>query len=167
MSIRTTLAALIVVALPLVAAPSAFADPYEGHSGGGLHNATVSLGLALGDPSAFDLKLWTGQGSGFDFGVGFRRFTKRVGIYAEYELGLADFWIGHSVWSVFYLGLGGAISLHDGKDELSVALIIPIGINFRFKVPFEIFLEARPGVDLVGNGDRFGIGGQLGIRLIF
>lgn len=167
MSIRTTLAALIVVALPLVMAPSAFADPYEGRTNNQLQHATVSLGLALGDPSAFDLKLWTGEGSGFDFGIGFRRFTKRVGFYAEYELGLADFWIGHSVWSVFYIGIGGAVSLQDHDDDLSVALIIPIGINFRFSVPFEIFLEARPGVDLVGNGDRFGIGGQLGIRLIF
>ena len=167
MSIRTTLAALIVVALPLIAAPSAFADPYEGHAHAGLRHATASLGVAVGDPSALDLKLWTGEGSGFDFGIGFRRFTQRIGFYGEYELGLADFWIGDDVWSVFYLGIGAAVSLHDAHDDLSVALIIPIGINFRFNVPFEIFLEARPGVDLVGNGDRFGIGGQLGIRLIF
>lgn len=160
---RKTFALTLFLLLPLTAG-SAHADPYDGDPN--FRSSTVSLGIAVGDPSALDLKIWTGAGSGFDFGVGFRSFSDRIGFYGEYELGLALFRIGESVWSVFYLGLGGAISLKDNNDDLSAALIIPVGFNFRFRAPLEIFIEARPGFELLRK-TGFGIGGQAGVRFVF
>lgn len=126
-------------------------------------DGTVSLGLGLGDPTALDVKFWTGNGSGFDFGLGLEHFDDVFGIYGEYELGLAAFRLGDSGGrGVFYVGLGGAVAFKD-NDETSVALIIPIGLDFRLASPVDIFIEARPGAGLV-HRPAFGIGGQLGIR---
>jgi len=146
--------ATIATPLTSLAAP----EPYR--------HSNASLGVAFGDPTAVDLKIWTGEGSGFDFGVGFTRFSERLGLYAEYELGLVDFWIGNSVKGIFYIGVGGAVSLRHNNDDLSVALIVPIGLNFRFRAPVEIFVEARPGIAML-DSSGFGIGGQLGVRYVF
>ncbi len=160
--------ALVALALTgscLAATSSAYAAPDE-RSGNRFRQSTASLGVGFGDPTALDLKIWTGEGSGFDIGVGFRRFSERVGIYVEYELGLASFWLGDSAKGIFYIGLGGAVSLHHHNDDLGMALIIPIGLNIRFDAPVEIFLEARPGFEILDR-DGFGIGGQLGVRYVF
>jgi len=148
---------LLTVLAP-VAAQAAPPEPYPA--------SVASLGVAFGDPTAVDLKLWTGQGSGFDFGIGFNRFSERLGIYAEYELGLVDFWIGNSVRGIFYIGVGGAVALRYHNDDTSVALVIPIGLNFRFRAPVEVFVEARPGIALLDKSG-FGIGGQVGVRYVF
>jgi len=153
--------ALLCLAFATVATPMAsFAapEPYP--------HSNASLGVAFGDPTAVDLKIWTGQGSGFDFGVGFTRFSERLGLYAEYELGLVDFWIGNSVRGIFYVGIGGAVSLRHNKDDLSVAAVAPNKLNFHFRAPVEIFVEARPGLALLDKSG-FGIGGQLGVRYVF
>lgn len=155
---RLALSCLSLIALIIPVTSLAAPDPHP--------KSAASLGVAFGDPTAIDLKLWTGDGSGFDFGVGFTRFSERLGLYAEYELGLIDFWIGRSVRGVFYVGVGGAVSLQHKDDDLSVALIIPIGLNFRFRAPVEIFVEARPGLALLDKSG-FGIGGQLGVRYVF
>lgn len=131
--------------------------------------SSVSLGLGLGDPSALDLKLWTTEDSGFNLGVGLENFDDVFGIYAEYEFGLVAFWIGDDARGTFYIGLGGAIAFYDrpGDNDVQVAAIIPIGLNFRFRAPLEVFIEGRPGVALNDDTNRFGIGGQIGLRFIF
>lgn len=159
--------ALLSGALATLSAPlTAHADPAP-------IPGNVSLGVGLGDPTALDLKIWTHQGSGFDIGVGLHRFSERLGLYLEYELGLVDFWMGDSVMGVFYIGIGGALALRNDSDDTSVALVIPIGANFRFRAPVEIFLEGRPGFVIVNQkgygfgGSLFGLGGQLGVRYVF
>ncbi len=156
----------LAVAATCATAGTANAAPDE-RSGRHYRTSSASLGVAVGDPSAIDLKIWTGEGSGFDIGVGFRRFSERVGMYLEYEFGLASFWIGDSAKGIFYIGLGGAVSLHHHNDDLGLSLIIPIGLNIRFSAPVELFLEARPGIEVLDDNDRFGIGGQLGVRFVF
>ncbi|MFO0749706.1 MAG: hypothetical protein U1F43_29160 [Myxococcota bacterium] len=155
-NIFVTLVSLAVIPL---AAPSASADHH-------VNPSNVSLGVGFGDPTAVDLKIWTGEGSGFDMGVGLQRWSERLGVYAEYELGLIDFWIGDDVHGLFYIGLGGAVAFRHHNDDTSLALVIPIGLNFRFHAPVELFLEARPGVELLDR-TGFGIGGQLGVRYVF
>lgn len=157
---NSTLAATMVFATTLGVSGLAQAAPRP-------HEASsLSLGLAVGDPTAIDLKIWTGGNSGFDLGFGFNRFSERLGFYLEYEFGLADFWLGDDVKSIFYLGVGGAASLRHENDDTSLALIIPIGLNFRFRAPVEIFVEARPGLALLDKSG-FGIGGQVGVRYVF
>lgn len=164
---RKMLAALIVPAVLSVSVPVAHAghEPFR--------PAVVALGLGLGDPTALDLKLWVTPSSGFDFGFGVSRWSDRLGVYGEFEFGLVDFWIGNDVMGVFYLGVGGAVGLNgnavafeDRHDGVSLALVIPIGVNFRFRVPLEVFVEARPGFEILDPGG-FGVGGQVGIRYVF
>lgn len=129
-------------------------------------DGTVSLGLGLGDPSALDLKLWNDNLSGFNIGLGLERFDDIFGLYAEYELGLLGFRMGHGgARGALYLGLGGAIAFERAR-RTSVALVIPIGLDLRFEPPIDLFIEARPGIGLVDR-PAFGIGGQLGVRYRF
>jgi len=151
---RTLLAIIATLAVSSTAS-EALARPYV--------DGTVSLGIGLGDPTALDAKFWTGNGSGLDIGLGLEHFDDIFGIYAEYEFGLAAFRLGDNGGrGVFYVGIGGAVAFKD-NDHTSVALIIPIGLDFRLASPIDIFIEARPGAGLV-HRPAFGIGGQIGIR---
>lgn len=144
------------VLLPVI---SARAEPYY-------RPATASLGVGFGDPTALDLKLWNDGRSGFNIGLGLERFDDIFGLYAEYELGLAAFRMGHGgARGVFYVGLGGAIAF-ERDDDTSIALVVPIGLDLRFEPPIDVFIEARPGVGLLDR-PAFGIGGQLGVRYRF
>lgn len=126
---------------------------------------TASLGIGLGDPAALDLKLWTTPYSGFDFGIGLERFDTIFGVYGEYELGLVAFGLGDDgSRGVFYVGVGGALAFTE--DKTSLAVIIPIGLDFRFGPPIDLFVEARPGIG-VFHRPAFGIGGQVGVRYRF
>jgi len=156
MTTPTSLVITLSTLVSLAVVPSAAAQPDV--------DGTMSLGLGFGDPTALDLKLWTGRDSGFDFGVGLARFDDLLGLYGEYEVGLAAFRLGDSGGrGAFYVGLGGAIAFeHDRRT--SAALVIPIGLDFRFRAPIDLFVEARPGIGLVDR-PAFGLGGQLGVRL--
>ncbi len=157
--IRHRLAALSLLLLTSFAADrAARADtPYQ--------TGVVSLGLGLGDPSALDVKFWTGNGSGFNLGIGLERFDDVLGVYGEYELGLAAFRLGQGgARGVFYLGVGGAVALTD--EHTSVAVVVPIGLDFRFRPPVDLFIEARPGIGVL-HRPAFGIGGQIGVRYRF
>jgi hypothetical protein len=155
-AIETLLPALALSSfIALAPADPARADPTY-------RAGVVSVGLGLGDPSALDLKLWTGNASGFDFGVGLERFDDVLGLYGEYEFGLATFALGRSGGrGAFYVGAGGAVALRD--DHTTLAAIVPIGLDFRFAAPIDLFIEARPGIGIV-HRPAFGIGGQLGVR---
>ena len=151
--------ALAVVALTTapVLAGSARAEPYR--------PGTVSLGLGLGDPAALDIKFWNDNVSGFDLGLGLEHFDDVFGVYGEYELGLVSFALGNSgARGVFYLGVGGAVAFTN--DYTSVAVVIPVGLDFRFDAPVDLFIEARPGIGVV-HRPAFGIGGQIGVRWRF
>ncbi|MCC6624092.1 MAG: hypothetical protein IT385_22745 [Deltaproteobacteria bacterium] len=157
MTKRLTLALSFALLAPLVAPTAASAHPPN-------VDGSASLGLGFGDPTALDLKLWTSRDSGFDFGVGLERFDDVLGLYGEYEVGLAAFALGDSGGrGAFYIGLGGAVAFDDG-DKTSAALVIPIGLDLRFRAPIDLFVEARPGIGLVDR-PAFGLGGQLGVRL--
>lgn len=154
--------ATTLIALITAAGPGHAAETVVVHDPGG---AGAALGIGLGDPAALDLKLWTSDVSGLDLGIGVDHFEDTLGIYGEYELGLIDVLFGHSTRGVFYLGIGGAVAVRSHHRETTVALVVPIGFDVRFRAPIDLFIEARPGIDLA-NHPAFGIGGQLGIRFI-
>lgn len=158
---RTTLASSLAFAACLGSSTVALAERT-----GGRRASPVSLGVGFGDPTALDLKIWTGRGSGFDFGLGLQRFSDRIGVFAEYEFGLLRFGNDSSVSGVFYVGLGVAVAFQHRSDDTAVALVIPIGMNFRFDAPVELFVEGRPGIVIAEPYD-WGIGGQVGVRFIF
>jgi len=154
----------------LAASSLVSASASEAHAARPMHYSTVSLGLALGDPTAVDLKFWNTEDSGFDLGLGLEDFDDTFGVYGEYEFGLVAFWLGDDARGTFYVGIGGAVSFHQrhkaDNDDVQVEAIVPIGLNFRFRAPLELFVEGRPGVRLTHN-ERFGIGGQIGLRYVF
>ena len=139
------------------------ASAYDGEP---IHETgAVSAGLAVGDVTAFDLKWWFTEHHGIDFGIGVSQFSERLAVYAEGELALAEWGMGSDARGLFYLGPGiQGIVNSPGRDQ--VALTAPIGLDFQFRAPLDIFVEARPGIALTPNTDLI-IGGQAGLRVIF
>jgi hypothetical protein len=159
--LAASIASLLLLST-LVAATPARAQEVESHTA--LDGGPVSLGVGLGDPAAVDLKLWTSRLSGLDLGVGVNDFDDVLGLYGEFEFGLIDFWARRTL-GLFYVGLGGAAGFtHSGN---SLAAVVPVGLDFRFKAPLDLFIEGRPGVELIDEPPRFGLGGQVGLRYVF
>jgi hypothetical protein len=154
--------------LPLCAAATlslALVTPQLARADQPIEASTASLGIGLGDPAAVDLKLWTGRSSGFDFGIGVEQFADILGLYAEYEHGLVEFPLGRSgARGAFYLGAGGALAFT--RNETRLAAVIPVGFDFRFRIPLDLFIEGRPGIGIL-HRPVFGIGAQIGLRYRF
>lgn len=129
-----------------------------------IEEGPVSLGVGLGDPTAIDVKFWTANSHGLNLGVGVDDFDNRLGVYAEFEFGLVEFMTRRAL-GVFYLGLGGALAVH--ANDVDLAAIVPIGLDFRFRIPLDLYVEARPGIDFDGHDPAFGAGAQLGLRYVF
>ncbi len=160
---RTTLA--VCIALAQIGVLLVLLSPVIARAQPTYRTGEVSLGVGFGDPTALDIKFWNSSVSGLNIGVGLERFDDIFGVYAEYELGLVGFRLGNAgARGAFYVGIGGALAFE--RDHTSVAVVIPIGFDFRFEPPIDLFIEARPGIGAVDR-PAFGIGGQLGVRYRF
>jgi hypothetical protein len=155
---RSAILAISAALLVPAASGVSQAHPYR--------DGIVSVGIGLADPSALDIKFWTDYRHGFDMGIGLENFDDQLGIYGEFEFGIADFALGNDGGrGLFYLGPGLAVGFRD-NNRTSLAATIPIGLDFRFAPPVDLFIEARPGIG-VSNHPAFGIGGQIGVRARF
>lgn len=136
----------------------------EAHEGGPIHESGVSAGFAVGDITGFDMKLWFAPHHGFDLGIGADAFSDRLALYGEAELSLAEWGMGSNARGIFYFGPGVEAVIHDPGDDY-IALMAPIGFDFQFRAPLDIFVELRPGLALADSD--FVIGGQGGLRVVF
>lgn len=131
-----------------------------------MDDGVVSLGLGLGDPSAVDAKFWFTENGGLNIGLGLENLDDLFVVYGEYEFGIVDFEAGRA-HGVFYVGVGGAVAFLDGVDDLGLAAIVPIGLDFRFRRPVDVYLEGRPGIEVIEDAADFAIGAQAGVRYVF
>lgn len=157
------LASFSLLIAPLLIAPAG-AEAQEVEAVERIDEGPVSLGLGFGDPAAVDAKFWTPNNHGLDIGIGIEDFDNVLGVYGEFEFGLVEF-MARRTLGVFYLGPGAALAFFE--DGLSLAAVVPIGVDFRFPVPLDLFIEARPGIQVVDDPAEFGIGGQVGLRYVF
>ena len=150
---------LVPAAALTLSAGAAAAHPYEP-----VHDVGVSAGVAVGDVTAFDMKWWFAPHHGIDFGIGSSQLSSDLALYAEAELALAEWGMGPSARGIFYVGPGIQAIQRPGRDQ--VALTFPIGFDFQFSAPVDLFIEVRPGFDMADNPDVI-IGGQGGVRAVF
>ena len=62
-----------------------------------------------------------------------------------------------------YYGIGGRMIL---SDDPLVGVRIPVGLNYQFASPMDLFVEIVPILDLIPSTD-FNLGGGVGVRFWF
>jgi hypothetical protein len=149
---RARFASLSFLAIFVLAAPSANAEPVNQHPGWG-------LGLMLGYPFGLNAKYWLGGANAFDLAVGggpgFR-------VHADFDWGIAQVLKDKSDLTLdLYLGMGGAVVFPSGfcgyygdrfcNDRVFAGARVPFGVDARLrKAPVDFGLEVAPGI-WVGN----------------
>lgn len=129
---------------------------------------------AIGVRGAFGSS--TGAELSFQKGLGGNRL--------ELDLG----WRGHEHWSYinlsgvyqwtwditgglgWYAGVGANLGLYTGdhvEDAFGIGVLGQIGLEYKFSIPLQISLDARPQWDLLGEASGFGYGIALGLRYCF
>jgi hypothetical protein len=135
---------------------------------------TFGIGIALGEPTAIDFKWRATRLIGLNVGVGAHHFSRNLAIYADLEFAPVHFKVGGGTDGVFYIGPGLQLGIADGDHYYGwrkesgggtyIGLMMPIGVEFSFSFPLEIFVELRPGIVLVESPGAFDLGGQVGFR---
>lgn len=137
--------------------------------------AEIGVGIFLGQPTGFDLKVDLARRSALDVVVGWEYFDDdgRDGYaHLTYLVNLANV-RGRSVFVPFRIGIGGVVSGGDGRfgDELDVGVRAPFEIGFRFRrTPLEIYGELALRLTLLDdndNDDDIDVDGGIGLRFYF
>ena len=162
---RTGLLAACLALSALVVSPTASAIKNQ-----------FGIGIALGQPTAVDFKWRPNHVIGFNFGVGAHHFSRNLAVYADFEFGIVDFRAGVAE-GTFYLGPGLQLGVTNDDHYYGfhkesgggtyLGVMMPIGVEFGFKFPLEIFVELRPGIVVLHAPGVFDFGGQLGFRYGF
>jgi hypothetical protein len=137
--------------------------------------AEIGVGVFLGQPTGFDLKIDLQRRSALDIVVGWEDFDDdgRDG-YAHLTylvgLGVAR---GRSVLVPFRLGVGGVVygGAGDFGDEVNIGVRAPFEVGIRFRrTPLEIYGEVAVKLTLLDdndNDDAVDADGGIGLRVYF
>ncbi|HEX6981373.1 MAG TPA: hypothetical protein VF181_01300 [Balneolaceae bacterium] len=125
----------------------------------------LGVGVMLGEPTGVSIKLWRNERSAFGIGAAWSLAgrTEALHLHADYLL--------HSWFSdtgeenlAFYYGIGGRVIF---ADDPTAGIRIPVGLTYVFqKIPFDVFIEAAPILDVTPDIEFAGNGG-VGIRYYF
>jgi len=130
--------------------------------------ADVGIGLFLGEPTGFDLKIGVGPQSGIDLVFGYTTFRDARTGYGHVTY-LVTPLVGHgsSITVPLRLGIGAAI--FGPSNDIGFAIRAPLEIGLRFRSPIELYGEIAAALDVVGVGDTpfLDLQGGVGLRLYF
>ena len=125
----------------------------------------LGLGIVVGEPTGISLKYWTGGTTAVDGAVAWS-FNHGGSFYVhadflQHHFEIIDISEGEMP---LYYGIGGKMVL---ADEPLLGVHIPLGISYIFEqAPLDVFLEIRPGINLI-PATEFDMGGGIGIRYYF
>ena len=124
------------------------------------------MGVTLGNPTSFSVKLWTGNVTAIDASLGYRYGSTN-------ELYLNTDFLFH-LWAIqkeeglikFYFGAGAGLGF---ISDLSFSIRAPGGAAlFLDSHPLELFTEIVPTLQIFGVGDtRFRMEAYIGVRWYF
>jgi hypothetical protein len=121
------------------------------------------VGVMFGEPTGVSIKLWRSERSAFDIGAAWSLAgrTEALHLHADY---LLHSWFEDEENLAFYYGIGGRVIF---ADDPTAGVRIPVGLNYVFqKIPFDIFIEAAPILDITPDVELAG-NGAVGIRYYF
>lgn len=121
------------------------------------------MGVILGNPTALNVKLWTGEKTAIDASLGYH-FGKTNNLYLNTDLFIHP-WSFQKEQDLLqiYLGPGAGLGF---ISDLSITLRTPIGVAlFLHDLPLELFAEIVPTLQIIGKeGVHFWPDGYMGIR---
>lgn len=124
------------------------------------------MGLILGNPTSFSVKLWTGNLTALDASLGYR-YGRANHLYLNTDF-LFHLWAFQKEEGIIkiYFGAGAGLGF---VSDLSFSIRGPLGAAlFLHKIPMELFAEPVPAFQLFGEGDfRFRMEGYIGARWYF
>ncbi len=134
-------------------------------------NRGFGLGLIVGEPTGLSAKVWQSQHTAFDFAAAWSFADNSAfhlhGDFLVHKFNLIRVEKGQLP---FYYGIGLRVKLasQENKDETSLGLRIPLGLDYLFApdTPLDIFLEIVPILDLAPSTDVT-LNASLGIRYWF
>jgi len=160
---RLLVSTLIAVFLGLAAAPKAA-------------NAEVGLGLFLGEPLGFTVKVDLSHNTALEMLIGSDDWDNDRGrdFYGHvtflFQLAHVD---AEGVIIPFRLGLGGSVSDDNGRDtnddfDADINVRAPFQIAFRFtSVPIELYIELSLSMELIDDTGDLDLDGGIGFRVYF
>lgn len=126
-------------------------------------NKELGLGAMLGEPTGVSVKFWTGNTTAVDVGAAWSLSGRNEALHLHSDL-LFHYWFPETENLAFYYGIGGRIIF---ADEAKAGVRVPVGLTYVFdNVPFDLFVEAVPILDLTPDTDFAG-NGAVGIRYYF
>lgn len=159
MKLSQSLILSIVVSILAILSPEVLKGQANGDGG------NLGIGIMAGEPTGVSVKTWNSGRSAFGIGAAWSLAGRNEALHLH-----ADYLL-HSWFTemeeerlAFYYGIGGRIIF---ADDPNIGVRIPIGLNYVFAgIPFDIFVEAVPILDLTPETEFAG-NGAVGIRYYF
>lgn len=123
------------------------------------------LGIVVGEPTGISFKYFLTQTTAFDAAVAWSFYHEgSFYIHADYLKHYFDLIQVEEGKMPLYWGIGGKVIL---SNESILGAHVPLGIAYMFEsAPLDIFLEIRPGLNLL-PATRFDMSGGIGVRYYF
>ncbi len=117
------------------------------------------IGAMLGEPTGISVKSWFNEHTAFDVGAAWSLSDEEaLHMHADY---LWHSWFEQNDQVALYYGIGGRVIF---SDDAQAGVRVPIGLNYVFEeVPFDLFLEAVPILDIIPDVEFSG-NGAVGVR---
>ena len=131
--------------------------------------ADIGLGLFLGEPTGFDLKVGLGHRSGLDLLFGFTTFRDTRDGYGHVTYLVTPLIAqGNDVLVPLRAGIGAALFGPSGNLGFAIRAPLQIGIRLR-RSPLEFYGEIALALEVVGadNDPNLDLQGGLGFRVYF
>jgi hypothetical protein len=141
-----------------------------GDDGGGPGRAgPFGLGLILGEPTGFSLKVAFSRDSAVQAHIGYgvgRRGKLLLAVDYLFHFTTAIGPVGRAGRLSPYVGIGGHLGVRENDDAI-LGLRIPIGLSFMISAaPLEVFAEVAPGMGVLPSTTVL-VDGGLGLRFYF
>ena len=124
----------------------------------------TSVGVILGEPTGLSAKQWIGDRAALDVAVAWSFVnTSSLYVHVDYQHHFDDLDIdeGDLLW---FAGIGGRVHL---AQDVRLGARFPLGLFYVFaEVPFELFFEVAPGMEIFPE-PRFNMAGGIGVRYRF
>lgn len=160
MRIQKTLAiTLLLSAFICLQTESVTAQADTGNGG------NFGVGFMVGEPTGVSVKAWNNARSAFGIGAAWSLSGRHEALHMHLDYLQHTWFEDVDEGSLgFYYGIGGRVIF---TDDALIGLRIPIGLNYVFgSIPFDIFVEAVPILDLTPDTELAG-NGAFGIRYYF
>jgi len=129
------------------------------------NGGNLGVGIMVGEPTGVSVKAWNNDRSAFGVGAAWSLSGRNEAIHLHIDYLQHTWFEDLDEGSLgFYFGIGGRGIF---ADDPLIGLRIPLGLTYVFGgIPFDIFVEAVPILDLTPDTEFAG-NGAVGLRYYF